>query len=320
MATTTSTSEPWEGQKTYLKGGYDKARRLLEQGPADYYPDRTLAGFDPLQLQAQRGIANYVRGPRATAMQKGSEGQLLGTYGQARNLANYGNLASQYGLTQGQYGAMTPFSGGQMAGLLAGEVDLGPRSPFAAVAQGMGQQAAKQLGGTVLPGIRTGITQYHPGGSTRGDMIQKGAVGAAAEQLQRDISGMYADAYGQAQGRRLPAAQMGLGAQESAQPLGLAGGQLGLSGMSQYPTIMSAPINMMGALGEVGGARRAMDQESINRDIQRYMYDANKTQSGLNQYMANLSGNFGGKTTSSGGGTNWLGTALGLMIPKIIGM
>ena len=316
MATTTTTSTPWKGQEKYLKGGYDEAERLLRRGPADYYSGETLAGFSPLQRQSQRGIANYVRGPRATAMQKGSEGQLLGTYGQARNLANYGNLASQYGLTQGQYGGMTPFTGGQMAGLLAGDVDLGPRSPFAAVAQGMGQQAAKQLSGTVLPQIRAGITQYQPGGSTRGDMIQKGAVAAGAEQLQKDISNMYANAYSQAQGQRLPAAQMGLGAQQSAQQLGLAGGQLGLSGMSQYPTIMSAPINMMGALGEVGAAQRAMKQEGINRDMQRWQYDANKGQKALDNYMANLSGNFGGTTSSSSkkSGSDYLGTALSLMM------
>ena len=72
------------------------------------------------------------------------------------------------------------------------------------------------------------------------------------------------------------------------------GAQTGLAGMQQYPGIMAAPLSMYGAMGDVGAQRRAMAQESINQAMQKYEYGATAPQTALQNYMAGISGEWGG--------------------------
>ena len=72
------------------------------------------------------------------------------------------------------------------------------------------------------------------------------------------------------------------------------GAQTGLAGMQQYPGIMAAPMSMYGAMGDVGAQRRAMSQESINQAMQKYDYGATAGQTALQNYMAGISGEYGG--------------------------
>ena len=103
---------------------------------------------------------------------------------------------------------------------------------------------------------------------------------------------MYSDAYSQAQGRRLPASQQVLGSMAQ-------GGQLGLSAMGQYPSIMQAPLGMYGAVGKVGAQQRAYNQEGINQAMSKYNYGAMAPQQALQNYMAMISGNYGGQSTAT---------------------
>ncbi|NIX00724.1 MAG: hypothetical protein GWN13_21235, partial [Phycisphaerae bacterium] len=48
-----SQTGPWSPQVPYILGGFKQAKKLYEQGPPDYYPGETLAGFDPAQTFAQ---------------------------------------------------------------------------------------------------------------------------------------------------------------------------------------------------------------------------------------------------------------------------
>ena len=72
----TTTSEPWDAQKGYLKKGFAQASDVYGKGPADYYSGATLAGFTPSETAAQKGIAGYVTGPRAAGQQSYAEGAL----------------------------------------------------------------------------------------------------------------------------------------------------------------------------------------------------------------------------------------------------
>jgi hypothetical protein len=72
-----SETGPWSPQVPYILGGFQKAKELYEQGPPDYYPGETLAGFDPAQTFAQEAIIDYARGPRAAGMQAGAEASLM---------------------------------------------------------------------------------------------------------------------------------------------------------------------------------------------------------------------------------------------------
>jgi hypothetical protein len=133
----------------------------------------------------------------------------------------------------------------------------------------------------VLSKIRTGLVGTSPhggqhGGSSRGDMLQQQAItDAVTKGLSTPLAGLYYDAYSGAQ-ERVP------------------------QYMSQYPTIMGAPLGISQAMGGVGQQRRAMDQEGINRNIARYQYEATAPQTALQNYMAMISGDYGSAVTQPG--------------------
>ena len=239
---------------------------------------------------------------------------------------DYGQGATQYGLSQGQYAGMTPFQGQQLSDMLAGKVDWSDTG-LGSVVGAMGRDVMGEIQGNILPGIRSQQVQYQPGGSSRGDIVTSNAVNAAQQRMIDNASRMYADAYSQAQGRRLPAGQMALSAQQAAQQLGTQGaqlglgagglaqqgygtglqgvqgaqgaGQLGLSALGQYPGIMQAPLSMYGAAGQVGAQQRAMNQETINQAMAKYNYGAMAPQQALQNYMSMISGQYGGQSTAT---------------------
>jgi len=110
---------------------------------------------------------------------------------------------------------------------------------------------------------------------------------------------------------RLPAAQMGLGAQQAAMGYGMQGAGATRGALSQYPSILGAPLAMTGAAGQVGAQQQAMDQQMLDAAKQKYAYDAQRAQLGLQNYMAGISGEYGGTSQGTGpAGPNPLVTAL----------
>ena len=273
----TTRTAPWEGQEKYLETGFQEAGRLYGQGVPDYYPGATLAGFDPSQTAAQQATLGYAMGPRPAAQQAAAEQ-----------------------VTLGQMQGATPFTGGQMTDLLAGNVPVGQGSPFNVMGNALEQQVQSSLTGSILPGIRESLVRYQPGGGTRGDLEQNKAIAAAVGKgLTVPLAQMYGDAYQQAQQMRFPAAEMRLGQQRA--------------GQAAYPSIMGAPLEMYGAVGDVGAQRRAMTQEAINQAQQKYEYQQAAPMSALQQYMANISGDYGGVTTQTPSALSSLGQIIGLM-------
>ena len=263
--TSTAMQDPWGPQQEPLKRAFAGAEDIYTRGvnePIPYFQDKTLAGFDPYQTQGQEMALNYAPGQRPAAMQAAAE---------------QANLGQMYG--------QTPFTAEQQRGLLAGDVNYGAGSPFEAMADVYTNQAMNQLTGKILPGIRESIVNYQPGGGTRPDLIQGTAIAGAQKNLQDQLAQMYSGAYGQAQAQRMPMANMILGQQAQ--------------GLGQYPTIMGAPLQMAGAVGDVGAERRAMTQEDINQSMQRYNYEMGRPQQNLQNYLANISGNFGGVSSAT---------------------
>ena len=241
---------PWKAQEDYLKRGFARSESAYKGGPAPYFPGKTLAGFDPAQEAAQAATLGYAQGPRPAAQQKLAEQQMGRTYQTATDL-------------------------------MGGRVDTGAGTPYGDMASAYKDQVISQLTDPtsgVLPGIRSGLVNYQPGGSTRGNMLQQQAIAdAVTKGMSMPLAQMYGQAYQQAQGQRLPAAQVGL------------------AGMQQYPSLMAAPLAMYGAMGDVGAQRRAMAQESINQAMQKYEYGATAPQTALQNYMAGISGEYGGQ-------------------------
>ena len=275
---------PWEAQAAPLKRGMARAESLYQAGPAPYFPGKTLADFDPAQQAAQAATLGYAQGPRPAAQQAMAERQLGRTYDWAARMPEM----AQQGLR-----AVGP----DLQGMMGGEVDY-ETGPFGRMADAYRQQVESQLTGTggALANIRSGLVNYgQAGGSSRGDLLQQEAiVDAVNKGLAIPLAQQYGQAYQQGQAGRLPAAQaiqQGYGGIGSAYSQAA---QTGLAGMQQYPGIMAAPLSMYGAMGDVGAQRRAMQQESINQAMQKYQYGAQAPQIALQNFMAGISGEYGG--------------------------
>ena len=80
-----------------------------------------------------------------------------------------------------------------------------------------------------------------------------------------------------------------------------------------YPSIMSAPMNLYGAVGDVGAERRGMAQEAINRDVARHMYQEQAPQTALQNYMASISGDYGSTVRNQPGPISQLGSIAGII-------
>ena len=267
----TTRTEPWEEQKPYLETGFKRAEDLYtsEKLTPAYFPGSTMAGFNPAETQGQESALTYLTGPRAGNLQAGAETTALGAMGYGRDAMSYGAGMAQP-LSQDQYAGLTPFSESQYGDLLAGNVNT---DAFGPLADAYRQEAMGQLTGEVLPGIRTAITQNQAGGGTRGDILQANATAAAQQRISDNLAKAEFGAYQQAQADRMSAAQMGLGAQQ-------------------------AGDKMQG----VGAQRRAMDQAQIQQDMQKYQYEAQLPQIGLQNYLAGISGEYGGQSQGIGPG------------------
>jgi len=276
---------PWEAQAAPLKRGMARAESMYQAGPAPYFPGKTLADFDPAQQAAQAATMGYALGPRPAAQQALAERQMGRTYDWAAKMPST--------VAQGVSAA-----GPTMQSMLAGTVDRGAGTPYGDLETAYKDSVISSLTDPtsgVLPGIRAGLVNYQPGGSTRGNMLQQQAiVNAMTKGYAQPVAQMYGQAYQQAQAGRLPAAQaiqQGYGG--IADAYGQAA-QTGLAGMQQYPSIMAAPLSMYGAMGDIGAQRRAMAQESINQAMQKYEYGATAPQVALQNFMAGISGEYGG--------------------------
>jgi len=271
----TTRTEPWDQQKDYLTAGFKEAGRLYGKGVPNYYPGSTLAGFDPSQTAAQQAVLGYAMGQRPAALQEAAQQTTLG-----------------------QMQGATPFTGGQMNDLLAGNVRTGAGTPYGDLANMYGQQYLSTIGAN-MPAVRQQMVEYQPGGGSRGDIAQSNVISAAGKTLGQNLAQMYSGAYDTAQAQRFPAAQMRLSQQQA--------------GQAAYPSIMGAPLEMYKAVGDVGAQRRAMSQEAINQAQQKYAYQVGAPQNALSQYMANISGDYGGTTTETPSALSSLGQIIGIL-------
>jgi len=311
----TTRTEPWEQQKPYLETGFQRAEDLYSTGamtpayygtvldPAtgSYVTDPTkptLAGFTPAEQAAQQAALTYAMSPATEQFMGKAQGGLGGMLDYGTGAMDYGAAAARP-MTTTEYGTYTPFGQGQYEDLIAGNVNT---AVFGPLADAYRQEAMGQLTGEVLPGIRTAITQSQAGGGTRGDILQANAVAAAQQRISDNLAKAEFDAYQQAQNRRMDAAQMGLGAQQAAMGYGMSGADAARGALGQYPATLQAPLSMTDAASAVGGQQRAMDQAAIDRDMQRYEYQTQAPITGLQNYLAGISGEYGGTSQAVGPG------------------
>ena len=314
---TKTETEPWSQVKPYLERGFGRVEDLYSKGQLmpENYPDPTLAPFAPAQQAAQTAAIDYLTGDRSKQLMAGAEATALGGMGYGLGAMGYGGQMAQPLSTQG-YSQLTPFTQPQYEQMLSGEVDM---DQFGAISDVYGREARRQLEENIMPSIRQGITTYQPGGGTRGDIAQGLAASRAEESISDNIAKAMFGAQTEATKRQLAAGQMGLQAQQYGMGYGLQGAEATRGVLGQYPSIMGAPMEAYTQLGGVGAQQRAMEQAEIDRDMARYQYQANLPRIGLQNYMAGLSGEYGGQTTTTGpSGMNPLGAIIGALAGNAI--
>jgi hypothetical protein len=302
--TTVSTSEvaPWEEQQKYLEKGFADARNLYDVGAPKYYSAPSVASFDPAETAAQRATLGYAVGPRSTAMQANAEDALIGSL---RGETGF-NSGQMSGLLSGDVAGQggTGYTAAQYNDIMAGNVRTGSGTPYAAMEDALTTGVMDNLQGKILPGIREAQVRYQPGGGTRTDLENNKAISSAVQAgLMKPLAEMYGGAYQQAQGMRQPLADQTAASYRDAQGRRLSAADMGIQqrqyGQQMYPSIMNAPMGMYDAMGAVGEQRRAMSQEGIDQDMQRYQYESNAAQNALRNYMAMVTGDYGSTTTST---------------------
>jgi len=171
---------------------------------------------------------------------------------------------------------------------LSGRIDPSAYNPMV---DALTSNVISNLQSDVLPGIRQQQVMYQPGGSSKAQQqYEKAVADRVTAGMTKPIADMYTNAYNQAQ-------------QRAVQTAGL------------YPSIMSAPLSMYGAVGDIGAQRRALTQATMDADMARYQYQATAPQQALANYMNAIQGNYGGQSYQTSPGPSALdqaGQILGL--------
>ena len=331
--TTYTRTDPWGPQQDYLKAGMGRVEDAYVTdrfSPAFYGAPGTmsegaqainqiapgLVGFDPNQHDAMARALEFGMGGRATNLMQDAEASYLGDIlPYTTGAMGVGRLAGEWGGGPSGYAGVLPFEGDQYSQMLRGDVDY---SQYDAMADAYRQQFEDQVS-EGLQNVRQGLISYQPGGGSRGDIFAANVASAGQKALAQNLAGLYGGAYQQAQAGRMPAAQMGVGAQQFGMGYGLQGLQGAQSALGLYPGMLSSPFGVYGQSAQLGAEQRAMQQAALNRDIARYEYESQLPQQALQSYLAGVHGDYGGMTTARGpGGTNMGDAVMSTLLSKAI--
>tara|TARA_R110002020_G_scaffold195098_2_gene396081 strand:- start:92 stop:1351 length:1260 start_codon:yes stop_codon:yes gene_type:complete len=208
--------------------------------------------------------------------------------------------------------------GGTRGDLAAGTATAGLLQGFQDQAARMYADAYKGAQDRRLAAAQLGIGQQQFG---MGHGLQGGQLGLGAGGLSQQAA-QQAGQLGLGAGRLSTDAaraggELGLGAGSLATKSAQMGGQLGLGALDRYQGIMDQPLSMYGAAGKVGEQQRSMQQEQINRAMAKHNFEQNQAQNNLNQYLSQVSGNWGSENTSQPGAMNQIGNLMLMM--KLMG-
>ncbi len=231
-------TEPWRGQQPYLQDVFKEAYELYGQGPQQYYPGQTVAGFDPVTQQAlstevqratqgdptQRAMGSYLTGtllqPQVDPGQIAAGGaQAMGNLGLASRYLQQAGQAPTFGQAAGMAGVgggppVLPGMG--QLGATAGGAFMPGRNPYL---DQMYQTGAQQIGERFAEDIMPQIAGGFGAAGRTGSGAQALMTGRAAGDVAGELAGLYGDIYAPAyeaeRGRQMAAAgqlgQLGLG-------------------------------------------------------------------------------------------------------------
>lgn len=271
-STTTTTQELSPEQRKLIEPVIPIATDYLKNPPKQY-AGTSIAGFDPLQQQAQQMTVNAANQmlPVTSAIPQQLQ-QIMGGYG-----STVGQSAMQG--QQGQQQLQGMLQGPGMNFMTSGAVLNANSNPALQQAiQGATRPIVENFQNTILPGItQEGIASGGFGGTRQGI-----AEGLAAKGMQTQIGDVAAQMMNQNYQAGLGAMNTALGTQIQgqlggqqaaqgaiqSQQAGLAGaaGTLGNAGNILQQTTLPATT-----LGAVGGQQQAMAQAQLSEQVQKYI-------------------------------------------------
>lgn len=217
-----------------------------------------VAGFTPLQQQAQQGVANL---------------QVPGQFGIATDAA----LAA----TQGAFGAGQyqpgQFSGGRFGGREAAQY-MNPYLEQSLAPQIAEAQRASDIMGTQMAGQATKAGAF---GGSRYGLMEAERQRNLGQNISNIVGQGYNTAFTQAQqqfnqdmARRMQAQQLGEQSRQFGAGLGLQGMQTGLQGAAQLANIgsqeLGAQQGILGLQSQMGAQQQAQQQRVTDQMIQNY--------------------------------------------------
>ena len=259
--TQTQITELPEWARPYAKNTLEKTAALTET-PYQTYGGPRIAGFSPLQQQAQEQAAN---------MQTSG---LTGLGGQVAGAAALGGLGQQYQAGQFSGGQFSPYAAGAYMSPFIQQAMAPQLREAQRASEIMAQQnAARAVGQGAFGGSRAGLVEAERQrnlGTQLGD-IQSRGYQTAYEQAQNQFN--------QDMTRRMQAQQLGEQSRQFGANLGLQGlntalqgaGQLGALGGQQFQQGMD--INKLQSA--YGGQQQALRQQGLDQAYQDFLNQQN---------------------------------------------
>lgn len=248
----------------------------LVSQPYEPYQYNRIAGFDPMQLQAQQAAANMRVSPYV--------GQSAGIAG---NVANRAGQISQYDPTRfmeervrtGQFnqpGAAASY----MSPYMQNVVDIGKREAARQDAIAGGQRAAQAVGAGAFGGSRQAIMEAEANRNLMqqmGDIQAKGSQAAyeqAAQQFQTDQARMLQASMAN-QAKNLEAQQLSEQSRQFGADLGLRGLQQQLAAAQLFNQLAGTQFgqakDVIGMQATAGAERQAQYQRKLTQDYEDFL-------------------------------------------------
>lgn len=341
----TTTQELAPEQRELLSSVIPVAKDFV-QNPPQQFPGSSIAGFTPLQQQAQQMTLGAAQGMLPLTQNiPGQANNIM--QGWAQGNQQFGQQAQQgqqqlQDILGFQAGSLTQQPGLDM--LTSGQVLFPETNPaLQAAMQGAVNPMIRNFERSILPGISSQAVASGGFGGTRQDI----AEGIAASDLQQQIGDVGAQFANQAFGQGLNAMTQGLGIQQQGigqliqgqlggqqaanqaaqtQQQGLAGAQQFMQALPEILRTGTLPAELVSAVGE---QEQGMQQALLNEQVQRFINEQLIPFSAAQDVAALAFGMPAGSQTSqattSGGGSGVLpflqaGAGLATALPALFGL
>jgi hypothetical protein len=261
-----------------LQGFADELMRrtgALASQPYEKYQYDRIAGFDPMQLQAQQAAANMRVSPYI-----GQSGGIAGNVANRAMNMNYDPTRfMEERVRTGQF-TDPGIAGAYMSPYMQNVVDIGKREAARQDAIAGGQRAAQAVGAGAFGGSRQAIMEAEANRNLMqqmGDIQAKGSQAAyeqAAQQFQTDQARRLQASMAN-QAKNLEAQQLSEQSRQYGADLGLRGLQTALQASNQLGQLAGTQFgqakDIMGMQAQFGAERQAQQQRKYTQDYQDFL-------------------------------------------------